>query len=136
MDETARASFLSALAAPEPGRVRVVFAILGGLFGEAIDLAAGSIAGVVVVGPGLPQIGFERDLLRARFGFDRAYLIPGMIRVIQAVGRLLRSPEDRGTALLIDERFSKAAWRALFPTWWQPIRVPDAGELAARLGTP
>jgi len=133
MDPDARDRFLADLGETGTGRVRVVFAILGGVFGEAIDLAAGALAGVVVVGPGLPQIGIERELLREKFGFERAYQIPGMIRVIQAVGRLIRGPEDRGCALLIDERFSKPALRRLFPAWWEPRPVRGPEDLAHEL---
>jgi DNA excision repair protein ERCC-2 len=97
---------------------------MGGIFGEGIDLAGDRLVGAVVVGVGLPQVGFERELIRRYFdwrngrGFDFAYLFPGMNRVLQAAGRVIRSEDDRGVVLLIDSRFRQARYRRLFPDWW------------------
>jgi Rad3-related DNA helicase len=120
-----------------PERTLVAFAVLGGIFGEGIDLVGERLIGVVVVGVGLPQICLERDLIReywqnaGRSGFDYAYTFPGMNRVLQAAGRLIRSETDRGTVLLIDERFGRRPQRDLFPDWWLAKVVRNAGEIGA-----
>jgi DNA excision repair protein ERCC-2 len=80
--------------------------------------------GVTVIGVGLPSLSIERDLLSVYFdqkekaGFDYAYRYPGMQRVLQAVGRLIRSEDDQGAALLVDRRFLEARYEELFPSWW------------------
>lgn len=122
-----------------PSQSLVAFAVLGGIFGEGIDLVGDRLAGVVVVGVGLPQVCLERDLIRDFYqqsrqaGFDYAYQFPGMNRVLQAVGRVIRSETDRGVVLLIDDRFSQASYRRLFPGWWTAQIVPDNQILAAKL---
>jgi len=89
------------------------------------------------VGVGLPQLCVERDLIRDYFqaatgaGFDYAYTFPGMNRVLQAIGRVIRSETDRGIVLLIDTRFAEARYRRLFPAGWQIQRVRNAGEISA-----
>jgi DNA excision repair protein ERCC-2 len=124
MSEGEREEFLRQFEA-DPGRTLVGFAVLGGIFGEGIDLVGERLIGVIVVGIGLPQLYMERDLIReywqnlGRAGFDYAYTFPGMNRVMQAVGRLIRTETDRGTALLIDERYGRRSQRILFPGWWQ-----------------
>ncbi len=106
------------------GRNSVGLAVMGGIFSEGIDLPGDQLIGVTVIGVGLPGLSIERDLLVAyydgkeRSGFDYAYRYPGMQRVLQAVGRLIRSEEDRGAALLIDRRFFESRYEALFPPWW------------------
>jgi DNA excision repair protein ERCC-2 len=131
-------AFLASFEA-QPERTQVGFAVLGGIFGEGIDLAGGRLTGAVVVGVGLPQIGWERNLIRDFFetkrgaGFEYAYVYPGMNRVLQAAGRVIRSETDRGAVLLIDARYSEARYRRLFPPWWQPRFLRDTAELAAAL---
>lgn len=123
----------------QPTQTQAGFAVMGGLFGEGIDLVGDRLAGAVVVGVGLPQIGLERDLIRNFFqerrgaGFEYAYLFPGMNRVLQAAGRVIRSETDRGAVLLIDARFAEARFRRLFPPWWQPRRVRNAPEMKTAL---
>ena len=125
MSEAERIAFLESFSG-ERGKLRLRFAVMGGLFGEGIDLVGDRLVGAVVVGVGLPQICTERDLIRDYFqerngrGFDYAYRIPGMIRVLQAAGRVIRTETDRGTALLIDSRYREPAYRDLLPEWWQP----------------
>ncbi len=108
-------------------RTLVGFAVMGGVFGEGIDLAGERLSGVVIVGVGLPQIGFERDIVRDHFqaakekGFAFAYQYPGMNKVLQAAGRLIRTETDRGVILLIDERFACRDYRTLLPPEWDPI---------------
>jgi Rad3-related DNA helicase len=123
MSEGEREAFLAAFA-KEPARTQVGFAVLGGVFGEGIDLVGDRLIGVVVVGVGLPQISLERDLIADRFnakgfiGYDYAYRFPGFNRVLQAAGRVIRSERDRGFVLLIDRRFNELRYRNLFPAHW------------------
>lgn len=139
MPEPERDAFLQAYAANKE-RMLVGFAVLGGVFGEGIDLVGEHLIGAVVVGVGLPQLCLERDLIRDYFqeqtgaGFDYAYTFPGMNRVLQAVGRVIRSETDRGVILLIDTRFGEARYRALFPKGWNPltVRKVDAIQEAVR----
>lgn len=116
------------------------FAVMGGIFGEGIDLTGDSLIGVIVVGVGLPQICDEQNEIRAYYdgngedGFFNAYQMPGFSRVLQAMGRLIRSAEDRGTAILIDERFMRPDYQSLFPEEWTPFhRVQDIDQLAGSL---
>jgi DNA excision repair protein ERCC-2 len=115
----------------------VLAAVLGGIFAEGIDLPAGALHAVVIVGPALPPIGLERDLLRTYYdehvgkGFLYASLIPGMTRVIQAAGRLIRRPEDRGVVVLVGRRFRWRDHAALLPARWAPT-VPDDPIAAVR----
>ncbi len=121
MDETARDTFLANFATAGD---TVGLAVLGGIFSEGIDLPGDRVVGVTVVGIGLPRLSIERDILRWHFeqsrgqGFDYAYRFPGMQRVLQAVGRLIRSETDLGAALLIDHRFRESRTRVLLPRWW------------------
>jgi Rad3-related DNA helicase len=102
---------------------------MGGIFGEGIDLKGERLTGVVIVGVGLPGIGPERELLRAYYtqahgcGFEFAYQYPGINRVLQAAGRLIRSETDRGVVLLIDRRYAQQRYRSLLPATWrlQPL---------------
>jgi DNA excision repair protein ERCC-2 len=112
---------------------------MGGLFAEGIDLAGDRLFGVVIVGVGLPQLCLERDVISDYFerrkgaGFEHAYLYPGLVRVLQAVGRVIRSETDRGVALLIDVRFSQGRYRRLFPTWWLPRLVRNDEQITKEL---
>ncbi|HRJ70978.1 MAG TPA: helicase C-terminal domain-containing protein [Terrimicrobiaceae bacterium] len=121
MDEMEREAFLSRFV---PGADGVGLAVLGGIFAEGVDLPGDRLVGVTVIGVGLPRLSIERDILQGHFsatrgaGFDYAYRFPGMQRVLQAIGRLIRSETDRGSALLIDHRFEEVRYRNLFPHWW------------------
>lgn len=133
MDEREREEFLAHYQ-EDTGEPLAGFAVMGGIFGEAIDLAGDRLTGVAVVGVGLPQLGPERDLIRdyyartGRNGFDYAYVYPGMNKVLQAGGRLIRTEQDRGTLLLVDDRFREPPYRHLLPSEWQPIRALRATE--------
>ena len=100
------------------------FCILGGVFGEGIDLPGEQLTGVAVVGVGLPQVGREREQLRDWYqrsrgaGFEYAYLYPGMQKVAQALGRVVRTEQDQGRALLVDSRYARREYRDLLPPWW------------------
>jgi DNA excision repair protein ERCC-2 len=93
------------------------------------------LIGSVIVGVGLPQLCVERDLIRDYFqqqnamGFDYAYTFPGMNRVLQAIGRVIRSETDRGIVLLIDTRFNESRYRRLFPKWWKFDRIRNSMAL-------
>lgn len=124
MDESARDAFLARF---EPGREVVGFCVMGGVFAEGIDLPGERLLGVAVVGVGLPQLCMERDVLRDYFnerrrdGFALAYRIPGMTKVLQSVGRVIRTHADKGTALLIDARFFDPEYEALLPAHFFPL---------------
>ena len=140
MNESERETFLAAFSS-EHEQTLAGFAVLGGIFGEGIDLVGERLIGAVIVGVGLPQLCIERDLIRDYFhdqtaaGFDYAYTFPGMNRVLQASGRVIRSQSDRGVVLLIDSRFIESRYRRLFPAWWQPARVKNAGEIRDAVGS-
>lgn len=94
----------------QSGKPLIGFCVLGSIFSEGIDLTGNSLIGVLIVGTGLPQICNEREVIRAYFdrqqkGYDYAYRYPGMNKVLQAAGRVIRTAEDVGTILLMDERF-------------------------------
>ena len=109
----------------------VGFVVMGGIFGEGIDLLGDRLSGAVIVGVGLPAISPERELIRDYFtnksqaGFEYAYVYPGMNRVLQAAGRVIRSENDRGVVLLIDQRFSNFQYKTLFPEEWHPFPVQN-----------
>jgi DNA excision repair protein ERCC-2 len=134
MTEAEREAFLAAFHT-EHGATLVGFAVMGGVFGEAIDLVGERLIGAVIVGVGLPQLCLERNLIRDYFqqktgsGFDYAYTFPGMNRVLQATGRVIRSETDRGVVLLLDARFAERRYQRLFPGWWRPMAVRDAARL-------
>jgi DNA excision repair protein ERCC-2 len=131
-----REAFLARLTAAGAG-LRVGMAVLGGVFAEGVDLAGGRLAGAVVVGVGLPGVGPERELLRDYYdrvrgdGFRCAYLYPGMRRVIQAAGRIIRAEDERGVIVLIDRRFTLPDYRACFPPDWRPMTAGEPRRLAA-----
>ena len=134
MSELDRDAFLAAFLV-EHGETLVGFAVLGGIFGEGIDLVGERLIGAVIVGVGLPQMCVERNLIRDYFqqqnaaGFDYAYTFPGMNRVLQAIGRVIRSEADHGVVLLIDARFDELRYRRLFPAWWKFVKVRNSDAL-------
>ena len=109
----------------------VGFCVLGGHFSEGIDLTNDKLIGVIIVGVGMPQICIDRDIIKEHLnehnnGFDYAYVYPGVIKVLQAAGRCIRTHEDRGVILLIDSRYSQKKYLDLFPKDWFPnIKVRD-----------
>ncbi|WP_133859923.1 MULTISPECIES: ATP-dependent DNA helicase [Pseudomonas] len=122
MDEAARQAFLERFQADGRG---IGFAVLGGSFGEGIDLPGDRLIGAFVATLGLPQLNPVNEQLRQRLqwrfgdGYRYAYLYPGLQKVIQAAGRVIRTVQDRGCLYLIDDRFTQPEVRALLPTWWQ-----------------
>ena len=122
MPDAERSAFLDSF---QPESRRTALAVLGGIFSEGIDLPGDRLVGVTVIGTGLPRLSLERDILLAHFeekkgsGFDYAYRFPGMQRVLQAAGRLIRTETDKGSALLVDQRFLEPRHQILFPSWWR-----------------
>ncbi len=127
MNEDERRAFLENFK-EKPHETILGFGVLGGIFSEGIDLKADRLIGVIIVGTGLPGISSERELLKVYFderkgrGFDYAYLFPGMNKVLQAGGRVIRSEEDRGIIALLDERFNYGSYQRLFPREWIPFQ--------------
>ncbi len=126
MDEAARQAFLARFV---PGGAGVAFAVLGGAFGEGIDLPGDRLVGAFIATLGLPQVNPVNAVLQQRLqeqfgaGYDYAYLVPGLQKVVQAAGRVIRTREDRGTVFLIDARYARRDVRALLPAWW-PTYTP------------
>ena len=139
MSEEAREEFLSAFV-DAPESTLVAFCVLGGIFAEGIDLRGGRLIGSVIVSVGLPQLSVQQNIIRDYFngrngmGFEYAYMYPGMNKVLQAAGRVIRSETDVGAVLLIDERFGRRDYTRLFPGHWRDMRrVADAEVLEAVL---
>jgi DNA excision repair protein ERCC-2 len=113
----------------------VGFAVLGGIFGEGIDLAGDKLSGAAVVGVGLPGLSFENDLIKAYFedvegaGYQYAYQYPGLNRVLQAAGRVIRSHLDKGVVLLVDQRYARYSYRSILPPYWQPVKIRSREDL-------
>jgi DNA excision repair protein ERCC-2 len=117
----------------------VGFVVMGGIFAEGIDLQGDCLAGAVIVGVGLPGISLERNLIRDYFdkknrnGFEFAYQYPGINRVLQAAGRVIRSEKDQGVVLLIDRRYRESRYRNLLPISWQLTRIDDSGAFGRKV---
>ena len=138
MTEAERSEFLQQFAV-ENQETLVGFVVLGGIFGEGIDLTGERLVGAVIVGVGLPQVCLEREIIREWFtknqqpGFDYAYVYPGMNKVLQAAGRVIRTETDRGLVLLIDERFAERRYKKLFPPEWRKaVSVKNAAGIAEK----
>lgn len=116
-------------------KTQVGMFVMGGVFGESIDLIGDMLSGVVIVGVGLPQLSNFNNILRSHFdeefksGFDFAYTYPGLNKVIQAVGRVIRSETDRGIAILIDDRFNSSKYYSLYPKEWSHLKIINRLDL-------
>ena len=136
MTEEEREAFLSAFEREREGTL-VAFCVMGGIFAEGIDLKNDRLIGAVIVGCGLPQISVERTILKGYYdsrgmsGFDYAFRYPGMNKVLQAAGRVIRTAEDRGVILLLDERFLQSDYAPLFPREWSSRQTVGPKEAAA-----
>jgi DNA excision repair protein ERCC-2 len=123
MPDAERAAVLHSLRQPQ-SEAQLVLAVQGGIFAEGVDYPGDMLVGVIIVGPGLPRLDAEQELIRAYYeeqygrGFAYAYLYPGMTRVIQAAGRVIRSETDVGIIALLDKRFTYTNYAALFPAHW------------------
>lgn len=122
-----------------PGASLVGLCVLGGIFGESIDLPGKALVGVIVMGTGMPVTSNEREVVRSYYdakggsGFAYAYTYPGMIKVLQAAGRLIRTEEDRGVILLLDDRFLENELQKAFPAEWKDVRICTLHTLPALL---
>jgi len=141
MDESERESFLMQFDGDNEETL-VGFCVLGGIYAEGIDLTGDRLIGTIIVGVGLPQINTVQDILREYYdgvngkGFAYAYRYPGMNKVLQAAGRVIRGETDRGIVVLIDDRFTSPQYLALLPEHWRGFkRVSDSGELCRCLNT-
>ncbi len=138
MNEIEREEFLEEFQT-NPQSTKIGFCVLGGIFGEGIDLKADRLIGAVIVGPGLPMRDSERELLRIYYekkdskGFEYAYLYQGMNKVLQAGGRVIRTMEDKGAVLLLDDRFLQGQYQKLFPREWFPYKVVKREKLKGTL---
>lgn len=138
MSECDREEFLS-LFEEERDKSLVGFCVMGGIFSEGIDLTEDRLIGAVIVGTGLPQVCNDREIIRTYFenrgmaGFDYAYLYPGMNKVLQSAGRVIRTESDRGLILLLDDRFKQRQYRDTFPREWKGIRTCSADSLPVYL---
>lgn len=128
LDDAGREAFLARFV-PTPGGVLLGFGVLGGIFSEGVDLVGERLIGCAVVGVGLPQVSPRQEMLRRYYdqtagaGFAYAYRCPGMNKVLQAAGRVIRTPEDKGVVLLIDDRFTQAEYRRLLPPHWAHLQT-------------
>jgi Rad3-related DNA helicase len=140
MNEEEREQFLAKFVA-NPAETLVGFCVLGGIFSEGIDLKGTRLIGSAIVGVGLPQINHEQELIREYFdehtdsGFEYAYQLPGMNKVLQAAGRVIRDLTDVGVVLLLDQRFNTLRYRQLFPPHWQPTVCYRPQDLVKELRT-
>ena len=138
MSEEAREIFLEGFDEERDGSL-MGFCVMGGIFSEGIDLTNERLIGAIIVGTGLPQVCRERELLKEYFdergqnGFDYAYVYPGMNKVQQSAGRVIRTEEDRGVILLLDERFSEQRYKNTFPREWKGIRLCNILTLEAQI---
>ena len=138
MSETSRAEFIAAFEnAPQDSMV--AFIVLGGVFAEGVDLPEDRLSGAAIVSTGIPQPNPESELLREFYddgfegGTDAAYTYPGFRRVLQAAGRVIRTENDRGTVLLIDQRYAAEKYEELMPAHWRVQRIGSMSALNDRL---
>ena len=123
----------------EEDHTLIGFCVLGGIFGDGIDLKNDSLIGAIIVGTGLPQVCGERELLKEHFnnqnenGFDYAYRYPGMNKVLQAAGRVIRTVDDVGIIALLDERFLQLSYRRLFPREWSIFETVNVDTVSKRV---
>lgn len=138
MSEAARAQFIECFE-EHPRKSMVAFIVLGGVFAEGVDLPDDRLSGAAIVSTGIPQIGFERALLQELYddgfgtGYDVAFTYPGMRRVLQAAGRVIRTETDRGVVLLLDTRYDGENVRELLPNHWRVERIKKLEILKNRL---
>ena len=135
MGEAEKAEFLEEFE-KERSHSLAAFCVMGGVFSEGIDLKEERLIGVIVVGTGLPMVCVEQEVLKGYFdeteekGFDFSYQYPGMNKVLQAAGRVIRTPGDRGVILLLDDRFLRRDHLELFPRGWEHFQVVNRGNAA------
>ena len=133
MTEADRQEFLNQFTFSSSTRA---FAVMGGVFSEGIDLIGERLRGVAIITVGLPGLSYERNILKSHFqkkykrGYEYAYIYPGMIKVVQAAGRVIRTEDDRGKILLMDKRFSLEPYKFLLPSHWKIYDFMDSAEIS------
>lgn len=138
MGETEREAFLEAFDQVRQGSL-VALCVMGGVFAEGIDLKEDRLIGAIIVGTGIPMVCTEQEILKDYFdqnqqqGFDFAYQYPGMNKVMQAAGRVIRTMEDKGVILLLDERFLRTDYQMLFPREWQRFQLVNRNNVSEAL---
>lgn len=134
MDENDKEKFLENFSAATDN-IKIGLCVMGGVFGEGIDLREDMLIGAVIVGTGLPMVSNERQLYRDYYdeynkrGFDYAYLYPGMNKVLQAAGRVIRTASDKGSILLLDDRFAQSSYTSLFPREWVDVKYVNCDNI-------
>lgn len=134
MQESEKEAFLDRFA---PGGRGIGFAVLGGAFAEGVDLPGDRLVGAFIATLGLPQYNPVNEQIRQRMdavfgaGYDYAYLYPGLQKVVQAAGRVIRTQTDRGVVFLIDDRFARGEVRELLPSWWKVEKEHEKPGTAA-----
>ena len=112
---------------------------MGGIFSEGIDLTADRLIGALIVGTGIPQVCNDREIIKGYFdarnmsGFDYAYLYPGMNKVLQSAGRVIRTEEDQGIILLLDQRFQTRRYQEIFPREWVGIKSCSLNNVQSQI---
>lgn len=138
MNEHTRMAFIESFQ-PDPKRSMVGFIVLGGVFSEGVDLPDDRLSGAAIVSAGIPQISYEREMMRQIYddamenGYDAAYVYPGMRRVLQAAGRVIRTETDKGVVLLMDMRYKQENYRELMPEHWHVQDVKSMSGLTEKL---
>ena len=137
MGEAERVSFLERFSAENTSTL-AGFAVMGGIFSEGIDLVGDRLTAAIIIGVGLPSISAEREIIRLFYntehkGYEYAYQFPGINRVLQAAGRVIRTETDRGIVCLIDDRFLQAKYKRLYPSAWQIKHILDFQQLENEL---
>ena len=123
----------------DAGKTRVGFCVLGGAFSEGVDLPGSRLIGAIIIGVGLPGLSNERNIIRDYFdedtgvGYDYAYTYPGMNNVLQAAGRVIRTDEDRGVVVLVDDRYATPKYRELFPGHWKQVQYAGNAKSLAEI---
>ena len=138
MNEEHRRKFIERFQ-PKPEKSMVAFIVLGGVFAEGVDLPDDRLSGAAIVSTGIPQVNPESELLRELYddgfegGTDTAYTYPGFRRVLQAAGRVIRTETDRGTVLLIDDRYAAEKYQEIMPSHWQLRKITSMDALNRQL---
>ena len=138
MGASEKDSFLSTFR-DDIGHLRVGFCVLGGAFSEGVDLPGSRLIGSIIFGVGIPALSNERNIIKEYFdnstgtGYEYAYTYPGMNRVLQAVGRVIRREGDRGVAVLVDDRYTEPKYRALFPKHWEGVQYTGNAQSLAEI---
>ena len=135
MNEAQREEFLAQFEEQTDDSL-LAFCVMGGIFGEGIDLKEDRLIGAIVVGTGLPQVSNEQEILKNYYdsndesGFDYAYRYPGLNKVLQAAGRVIRTTSDRGIMILLDRRFLSHEYKGLFPIEWEHARTVNCEQIS------